>query len=181
MFLKIFPSLIQLDKNKIVPLYDSPDRMIKFGLSMKCSKDKRNYIYITTLEDNLSYFVLTKKNNKTLEFIRGFVSNDLTIRTIYTLLFSVIGLSVIRGSMFGQTVQIWYTEIPRSEIILVLIDAMNFARFERDLVKEEMLFFLLIDIMRSPEVLKNMTDSLLETREDQFYFRAKRQKNMKTD
>jgi len=36
-----------------------------------------------------------------------------------------------------------------------------------------MLFLLLIDIMRNPEVLRGLTDSMLETRLDLFYKQIK--------
>lgn len=70
--------------------------------------------------------------------------------------------------MFGQTVKIWQKEIPRSDVILIIIDAINYSRYEGDMIKEELLFHLLIDIMRNPEVLREITDSVLESRNELF-------------
>lgn len=56
-------------------------------------------------------------------------------------------------------------ELPRNEILQVLLDAMHFARIDKDLLLEDLLYQRLIDIMRDYDLLFQVTDSTLLNRE----------------
>lgn len=94
------------------------------------------------------------------------------MQKIYTLLFVVVGFNLVRKSLFGQTHMIWNSNVPEPDKILVLIDAIEYARFEGDLVREELLFFILLDIMRNPELLREMTESIFTKREELYTYYA---------
>lgn len=105
--------------------------------------------------------------NKNLFFLSRFLNSGfLNLKNFYMIIFIYVGLNILRRVMFNQTVQIWHTEIPRPDVILLMIDGINYARFEGDLIKEEMLFLMMMDIMRNPELLREITDSVLCARED---------------
>jgi hypothetical protein len=111
--------------------------------------------------------VVSKIMNVNISFLSKYVSRGiLNLKNIYMIIFIYVGLNILRQMMFNQTVQIWHTDIPRPDVVLLLIDSINYARYENDLLKEELLFLMLMDIMRSPEVLREITDSVLFTRED---------------
>jgi Piezo non-specific cation channel, R-Ras-binding domain len=42
--------------------------------------------------------------------------------------------------MFGKTTEIWYEEMPRPELVLIIIDAIQMARIEEDFLKENFLY-----------------------------------------
>lgn len=71
---------------------------------------------------------------------------------------------MVRKKTFGQTTKIWYEEMPSPEFMLTLIDAIEMARLQKDLLKEDMLYFYMIELLRNPEDLKKMTGSMLEDR-----------------
>lgn len=87
---------------------------------------------------------------------------------MYIIIFLVIGLQLIRPAVTGQTVRIWFENIPRTDVILIIYDAIDAARREDDFIKEELLFLLIMDIMRNPDILRKLTDSELETRKDMY-------------
>ena len=47
---------------------------------------------------------------------------------------------------------------------MILIDAIEMAQLQEDLLKEDILFNYLIELLRNPEDLKTSTGSLLERR-----------------
>ena len=79
-------------------------------------------------------------------------------------MFRYLGISIIRRFTFGRTTEIWYQEVPKPEIIMILIDAIEMAQLQEDLLKEDILFNYLIELLRNPEDLKTSTGSLLERR-----------------
>lgn len=51
----------------------------------------------------------------------------------------------------------------RPDDLLMICEAISIARTQNQLVKENLLYFELIDILRSPEIVKIMTGSWSET------------------
>jgi hypothetical protein len=84
-------------------------------------------------------------------------------------LFVYIGLNLLRKIFFGRTPNIWHENIPQADAVLLVADAIEVARLDNDLVKEELLFLALIDLLRSPDRLRTYTRSIFADREDMFY------------
>ena len=66
---------------------------------------------------------------------------------------------VIRSMVAGDTSKMHITEIPKPDMLLILCEGLKIARMERKLEREVELYYVLIDILRSPEVLKIITES----------------------
>lgn len=158
---------MELKKNKIVPHSEDNRKAIKFSLSIMCASNKRNFMWISTDEKTIPLMVVSKIQNLNISFLSKYFSRGiLNLKNIYMIIFIYVGLNIFRQVMFNQTVRIWHSDIPRPDVVLLLIDSINYARYENDLVKEELLFLMLMDIMRNPEMLREITDSVLFTRED---------------
>ena len=95
---------------------------------------------------------------------------------LYSLIFIGIAISVVRPAIFGNTLKIGIEELPRSEILEMLLDALHFARIDKDLLLEELLYERLTDIMRDYDLLYQVTDSNLLQREKNIHDRFKNDK-----
>lgn len=51
------------------------------------------------------------------------------------ILFVYVGLNILRKIIFGQTPSIWNKNIPDPDRLIVLLDALEYARLENDLVR----------------------------------------------
>lgn len=69
---------------------------------------------------------------------------------------------------FNRQAMIWYTQIPEPEKIICILDAVRYAQYEGDYLREELLFFKLIDILRNPENVRTMTGNIQQTMWHQF-------------
>jgi hypothetical protein len=57
------------------------------------------------------------------------------LQQIYLVLFVYIGLNLLRHIFFSKTPKIWYENIPQPDAVLLVIDAIEAARLDDDLVK----------------------------------------------
>ena len=64
----------------------------------------------------------------------------------------------------GSVHHIIFSDIPQPEPLLALCNAISTARRSRDNQKEEELFWIIIDLLRSPDTLKALTGDYLEAR-----------------
>ena len=138
------------------------------ALSMKCSPEYRNYLWISEEKETLQFYVIAKPKLD-LGVLSSNTSDFFNLQKIYVLLFSFVGYNILRKLFFGHTPMIWNKNIPNPDRIIVLLDAIEYARFEGDLVREELLFFTLMDIMRNIELLRGMTDSVFVKREELYH------------
>ncbi|EGR26980.1 hypothetical protein IMG5_203790 [Ichthyophthirius multifiliis] len=104
--------------------------------------------------EGLNFYVLCDKYSS---FFMGF-----SIITIYTSVILVIG-QFIKTIFSGDIQIIVFSDLPNSDKLLKICDAIAVARAERDLIKENLLYYELIDLLRSPEVIKMITGSYAET------------------
>ena len=86
---------------------------------------------------------------------------------------------MIRKFTFGKTTLIWYTDIPSPEVMFVLIDAIEVARMEMDLLREDILYFYMIELLRNPEDVKSLTGKMLHHQLRNFHQHNKNQEKMK--
>ena len=135
-----------MKKDSIILHDEVLPKAVKFGLSMKCSPNKRNYMWIPVDDDHIHFWVISKIKNENLRFVSKYISFKFLnvifwfkiffrLKNLYVIIFVYVGLNLLRQKMFGQTVRIWYTFIPRPDLILIIIDAIYYARYEKDTLK----------------------------------------------
>ncbi|EGR28868.1 hypothetical protein IMG5_167770 [Ichthyophthirius multifiliis] len=101
-------------------------------------------------KEGLDFFVLSDKySNITFGF---------SIITIYTSVILVIG-KFLRDAFSGSVQNIIFTCMPNPDLLLTLCNSIAYARTEGDFVKENILYYELMDLIRSPEMLKKLTGS----------------------
>lgn len=58
------------------------------------------------------------------------------LRQIYIVIFVYIGLNLLRKTIFfGNTPAIWYTYIPEPDSVQLIIESIEMAQSDRDLIK----------------------------------------------
>ena len=82
------------------------------------------------------------------------------ILTFYVAIVLVVG-QYIRLILMGQAERVIYTEMVNPNKLLTLCEGIRISRIKKDFLQEDRLYYLLIDIMRSPEMMKNITKSSL--------------------
>ena len=97
------------------------------------------------------------------------------ILTFYVSFVLLIG-GYVRSFFAGQPEKIMLTEMPHSEEIINLCEGIKVSRNSFDFEQEEKLYYILIEIMRSPDYLRTLTTSSTE----QFKQRQELTKNSKT-
>jgi hypothetical protein len=96
-------------------------------------------------------------------------TQKLNILTMYSTFIYVIGQAIAK--VFKVPAEsIWVSNIPNAAPVIKLCEAIALARAEEDLDKEVKMYYSLIDIMRSPELVKRIGEDYLkfieDTRED---------------
>ncbi|KAL4474993.1 hypothetical protein ABPG74_001689 [Tetrahymena malaccensis] len=142
----------------------SPSQQIAYFknayLNLKCKQNQDQ-----TFDENIRYWVLSLDQNgqNGLTFYvlcdkYSSVLQGLSIITIYTSVILVIG-KLIKSVFSGDIQLLMFTDQPHSDKLIKICDAIAYSRTERDLIKENLLYWELIDLMRSPEVVKMLTGS----------------------
>lgn len=93
--------------------------------------------------------------------------------TFYVTFVLVVG-RIIRGAFSGEAERIVFTEMPEPITILNLCEGIKISRYRCLFEREEHLYYVLIDLMRSPEILKIITKSSLRV------LVAKKEREIKT-
>ncbi|EAR86334.2 transmembrane protein, putative (macronuclear) [Tetrahymena thermophila SB210] len=142
----------------------SPSQQIAYFksayLNLKCKLNPDQ-----TYDENIRYWVLSLDQNGQNGLIfyvlcdkYSSVLQGLSIITIYTSVILVIG-KLIKSVFSGDIQLLMFTDQPHSDKLIKICDAIAYSRTERDLIKENLLYWELIDLMRSPEVVKMLTGS----------------------
>ena len=85
-------------------------------------------------------------------------STNYDVLTFYISFILVVG-RLIRGAVAGEAEKIVFTEMPEPMKILNLCEGVKISRYRCEFEREEHLYYVLIDLMRSPEILKIITKS----------------------
>ena len=80
--------------------------------------------------------------------------------TFYITFIFVSG-KIIRFMFLGGAEKIIYREMVNPKQLFSLCEGIKISRMKKNFLQEEKLYFLLIELMRSPEIIKNMTQSSL--------------------
>lgn len=83
----------------------------------------------------------------------------------YTIIVYAIG-TLIRRGIFGSSERVFISDMPRPDSLLLLCEGILISRLENNIEREEELYYILIDIIRSPEVIKMITDSSIKKKTD---------------
>lgn len=75
------------------------------------------------------------------------------VLSFYIAFVLVIG-RYIRTFISGEVERVIYTEMPRPKKLLNLCEGIKISRYKKDLEREDQLYYVLIDLLRSPEMLK---------------------------
>jgi hypothetical protein len=132
-------------------------------------KDEKtnNNIVMKKLEDDFGYFYweigVESKDAESLEGLTFFtISENYSPMTfsfsVITFYISVVGLAgrLLRMVLAGP-VNFIMTEMPNPEPLINMCNGVYLSRMTGDLKREEELYYELVDIIRSPEMLKSIT------------------------
>jgi len=89
------------------------------------------------------------------------ISSGYDVLTFYVSFVLLLG-NLIRGFISGEAEKIVITETPEPGKVLNLCEGIKISRYRHDFVREEHLYCVLIDMMRSPEILKIITKSSIQ-------------------
>jgi hypothetical protein len=121
-------------------------------------------------------FALFEPKNKSIAGIKFHVFSDKVSTTTFS--YSALGFyfafvlvvgNYVRNFFSGQAEKIILTEMPHNEELMDLCEGIKIARYSYDFEEEEKLYYILIEIMRSPDYLILLTSSSV----DQFNDRLK--------
>ncbi|CAD8061977.1 unnamed protein product [Paramecium primaurelia] len=112
-----------------------------------------------TLANGLLYFVVCDKFSV--------LTNGLSVITIYTTIILLIA-KCIRSTFSSQVFMLELTQMVQPDDLLSICQAVSVARQLENYKKENLLYFELIDILRSPELVKAMTGAWSEKFESQY-------------
>jgi hypothetical protein len=88
-------------------------------------------------------------------------TSDYNVVTFYVTFILLIG-GYVKQFLSGNPERIQLTEMPEPQPLINLCAGVKIARYSFDLKKEENLYYILIEFMRSPEYLKMITKSSLD-------------------
>jgi hypothetical protein len=88
----------------------------------------------------------------------SYTSSNYDVLTFYLTFILVIG-NVIRNIISGEETKIILSEMPEPKVLINLCEGIKISRYRFEFDREEYLYYVLIDYMRSPEILKIMTKS----------------------
>lgn len=104
--------------------------------------------------EELRMYVVSEKSRTS--FLAGY-----SLITLYVSVVLVAG-NIIRGAFSGNYTTIMYEEMPNPTPLLKLCDGIGVARYENDLIEETALYWTLIEVLRSNELMKLITKSSQE-------------------
>ena len=87
-----------------------------------------------------------------------------SVLTFYLTFILVIG-TYVADYLASEPSKIMFTDLPHPKQIVELCEGIKIARYSYDFKEEEHLYSILIELMRTPDYLKKLTDSSLENYE----------------
>ena len=153
--------LKKLSKERQSEVRDFLDEMnFLFVLQYNCDFESgRPYFELSNEhQDNLSFLVLQENITNSVELLAKLSrSSNISILSVYAIIFSYIGLTVIRNAFFGMTHRIWTMEIPNAHRLEEHVFLIQYSRIVGDYFGETRFYYELIDLFRAPEEIKRIT------------------------
>jgi hypothetical protein len=75
--------------------------------------------------------------------------------------FILVSGQLIRAIFLGEAERVIYTEMVNPSKLFSVCEGIKMSRIRNNYLQEEKLYYLLIDMMRSPEIIKDITQSSL--------------------
>jgi hypothetical protein len=134
---------------------------------MSLDSNNKNKINLTLKreDDNVYNWYIETENNEGIKFVTfsdlySKVTFGYDVLTFYVT-FVIVAGKVIRSMFLGNAERIMYIHMVNPNRLLSLCEGIKISRIRNDFLQEEKLYYLLIDLLRSPEIIKNMTQSSL--------------------
>ena len=131
------------------------------------SNENKNKIILTLKREELNVYnwYIETDNNQGIKFVTfsdlySKVTFGYDVLTFYVT-FVILAGKVIRAIFLGSAERIMYIQMVNPNRLFSLCEGIKISRIRNDFLQEEKLYYLLIDLMRSPEIIKNMTQSSL--------------------
>jgi len=134
-----------------------------FMLRYACNPQSNKIFFELTDEnfENVEFIVLTENIKNSIKMLQRLSNNNVSILSIYAIIFSYVGLTIIRKAFFDQAHKIWTTDIPRAHKLEEYVYLILYARMKGDLYSEEIFYNKLIDLFRAPEKIKKLTGPIV--------------------
>ena len=148
---KFFPALMRLDNNNGLHFLSED----YFGIDFHAELGERTKKKYWVIDGGINFKVASDKYSKAIfgySVMSFYISIILVVANYFRFLFQ------------GSAYNIILSDIPYADPLLVICDAIAQARIRADIKEEEMLYWLLIDIMRSPDSMKALTGDYLSAR-----------------
>ena len=134
---------------------------------MSLINNHKNKIKLTLKREeyNIYNWYIETDNNEGIKFVTfsdlySKVTFGYDVLTFYVT-FVILAGKVIRAVFLGSAERIMYRQMVNPNRLFSLCEGIKISRIRNDFLQEEKLYYLLIDLMRSPEIIKNMTQSSL--------------------
>ena len=143
--------------NQRIPNDDKP---------MALDGDKKSIKLMLKRDDNyvFNWYVETEKNEGikfiTFSDLYSKVTFGYDVLTFYVT-FVIVAGKIIRAIFLGNAERMIYIQMVNPNRLCALCEGIKISRIRNDFLQEEKLYYLLIELMRSPEIIKNMTQSSL--------------------
>ena len=139
---------------------DFDDLNFLFMLKWSCDSQSTRPFFRLSTETSFDpeFLVLQENITNSVEFLAKFSNtSNLSIISIYAIIFSYIGLTVIRNAFFGISHRIWTLDIPTAHKLEETYFLIMYSRVIRDFFAETRFYYQLIDLFRAPERIKRIT------------------------
>jgi Piezo non-specific cation channel, R-Ras-binding domain len=75
---------------------------IKFSLSIQCSENNMNYMWINSNFQMIPFMVVSKVINENISYLSKFLSHGiLNLKNLYMIIFIYVGLNILRRNVFN--------------------------------------------------------------------------------
>ena len=149
-----------------------PKKIIQLGFK-GCEKEQKIIDNETIFRNSYlrSYFTFKSKDPEEAVFtgVEFHAFNDkisettsgYSVLTFY-LTFILVAGSYVADFLASEPEKIMFTDLPHPEELVNICEGIQIARYSYDFKEEEYLYTILIELMRSPDYLKILTDSSLK-------------------
>ena len=154
--------LLKDEPNEVSEAFENFDKILV--LKYDCDP-MRNKIYFELSDENfeqIEFIVLTENIKNSVEMLQKLSkTSNVSIISVYAIIFSYIGITIIRKAFFEQAHKIWTLEIPNAYRLEEYVYLILYARLNGDLYTEEMFYNKVIDLFRAPEIIKRLTGPVI--------------------
>jgi hypothetical protein len=139
-----------------------PAFMQLYTMQVKCHKETIK-AWFDLFDENgrgMTFIVLSENIKNSVQLLKKFSSSKISITSIYIIIFSYFGLTLIRKWCFDNSHKIWLAQMPSADRLQQSLFKIGYSRMKGNLYEEERYYNKLIDLFRSPEKIKKLTGAL---------------------